>query len=358
MESPRYDFIESLHPKFIEQLHAFFSHEKRYFFKQLEDWVFVKKATNFAEFTNISKKNREILAQNFFLPSLSLVSQVNSGKDQTVKFLLRTQSGHTIEAVLIDDGLANKGYILCLSSQKGCSLACRFCATGTMGMLGNLSSGEIVSQYLMLAALSNRPIKRIVFMGMGEPFLNRKNVFLALDILCGKDQSFRGFGISSRRIAISTSGILRGIEELAGHSLNIRLSLSLHSAIDESRAELMPDLKNISLLQIAKAMQYYSRQKNQAVFVEYIMLKDLNDSDAHLKALIEFLKPLFVKVNFIAYNKVQGKPYKPSSQQRIAFFIEQLQAQGIVATQRYKKGDDIGAACGQLVSKKIVTVSP
>ncbi len=206
---------------------------------------------------------------------------------------------------------------------------------------------ELLSQYLQLAAAPDVNIERIVFMGMGEPLLNLQNVLKAIAVFTMPQQA-DGIGLGAGRISISTSGILKGIDQLAAAAVNVRLSLSLHAALQGTRDVIMSDFKHVSLAALRETLAAYQRQKRKPILIEYIMIADVNDDAEHLRALIAYLAGLDVKVNLIAYNHVRGKSYQPSTATRIHAFAMGLRAERVPVVQRYKKGDDIAAACGQL----------
>ncbi len=315
-----------------------------YLSRQLNDWVIKKKVTNPEKMSNISRTNQEKLLTNINFQSIFIQKKQLSQKSQTKKYLFKTQDHHFFESVLIED--KNQNYTLCLSSQIGCSLHCDFCATGTMKLRRNLSAGEIVEQYYWLNQEVNDKIKNIVFMGMGEPFLNTKNLFQAVHIL------YHYFAFPASRISISTSGIIKGIEKLITFPIKANLCLSLHSAIQSTRDKIMPDLIRLPLPDLKKVLLDYMSKTGKEILIEYIMLQGINDDEKHLKALASFLNGLKVKINLIAYNKVAGKKLSPSLPATIKYFNHYLQKRNYLTFQRYKKGDDIDAACGQLALAK------
>ncbi len=257
---------------------------------------------------------------------------------------MQTKEKELFEAVLIEG--KKKDFTLCISSQIGCSLNCEFCATGTMKLKRNLFNHEIVEQFFWLNQEVEGQIKNIVFMGMGEPFLNMKNVFSAIKLLRDK------LHVKEKNISISTSGITKGIEKLEQENLKVNLCLSLHSAIQKTRDMIMPDLVRIPLEELKKSLLKFNQKSSADVLIEYIMIDKVNDDDEHLAALTSFLKGIRAKVNLIAYNKVKGKEFSPSSNETIKKFQKKISELGFQTIQRYKKGDDIDAACGQLVLGK------
>ena len=315
--------------------------------KQFKKWIFEKRKFKVEEFTDISLKDREDFARNFSLTTLSITKTQSSQKSETKKFLFKTQDNYFIEAVLIDN-LDHK-FTLCVSSQVGCGYNCKFCATAQMPFKRNLHVSEIIEQYLLLDEECGFKIDTIVFMGMGEPFLNTKNLFSAIDILT-QEKPF-GFGLSPKRISISTSGVILGIEKLIAKKIKVNLCISLHSTIQHSRDEIMPDFQKVPLDKLLASLKHYNEVYHAPILIEYIMIKDVNDDHKHLKALLRFVKELKVKINLIAYNKIDNCDYEPSSKETISSFKNELMHRGYSVFQRYKKGDDIAAACGQLKVK-------
>ncbi len=328
----------------IENLPQLLELKPSYLYNQLHDWVIKKNVIDFKGLTNISLKDRTILAERIKFKSIHVVKKSRSSKSETKKFLFKTEDDFLFESVLIED--KNGNYTLCISSQIGCSLNCHFCATGTMKLKRNLTQGEIIEQFYWLNQEANYKIKNIVFMGMGEPFLNLKNVFGALKILTGY------FSFSAKRISVSTSGIIKGIEKLAHFPSKVNLCLSLHSAVQETRDVIMPDLVRLPIKDLKKALIQYHETTSKAVLIEYVMLKGINDDERHLQALVKFLRGMQVKVNLIAYNRIEFRDYEPSAKKSISLFQRKLKNLGYETIQRYKKGDDINAACGQLVLAK------
>ncbi|HLM84213.1 MAG TPA: 23S rRNA (adenine(2503)-C(2))-methyltransferase RlmN [Candidatus Bathyarchaeia archaeon] len=316
--------------------------KKAVFFDLIEKW---------SEATTISKKLREILEKE--VPLEIKGEAFSSGDGRTVKARLILRDGLAIESVLMKH--TDKRNTICVSSQVGCPLGCLFCETGKMGFKRNLTASEIVEQVLFFARYLEKSAKgeraaggkitNVVFMGMGEPFLNWEQVKTAIEIL--NDDNC--FGIGARKISISTSGIIEGIEKLAEVFPQINLAISLHAPKDELRGELMPINKKYPLASVLAAVDAYIEKTNRKVMFEYVMIKDTNDSEEQARGLAKLLsKPLYM-VNLIAYNPT-GK-FKPSSPDQIKKFKAVLEKAGIFATKRYRFGTDIEAACGQLAGK-------
>jgi len=309
--------------------------KKAVFFDLVEDW---------SKATTISKDLREKLRKEVPLEIKGKILVSKNGR--TVKAALELEDGLKIETVLMKH--TDKRNTVCVSSQVGCPLGCLFCVTGTMGFKRNLTSSEIVEQVLFFARYLKKDkekITNVVFMGMGEPFLNWENVKKAIEIL--NDDNC--FGIGARKISVSTAGITEGIERLAEDFPQINLAISLHAPDDKLRGELMPVNQKYPLEKILKSVDEYIEKTNRKVMFEYVMLKDVNDSEEQAKKLAKRLKYPLYMVNLIAYNP-NGR-FESSSPERIKKFKAVLEKAGIFATQRYRFGTDIEAACGQLAGK-------
>ncbi len=314
-----------------------------YRFKQVADWIFKKNVPLFSDMSNVPKYDLNLLEGLYDPSTIKVLKETHSERTPTKKYLLETYDHKKIEAVLIPD--LNERFTLCLSSQVGCSFQCAFCATGTMRLERNLLANEIIEQFAHLNYLNQQKIKNIVFMGMGEPFANQNEVFKAIKNLIDP----LSFGLSPSRISVSTSGVLAGIERFSNELPKCWLLISLHSAIQEKRDKLMPNVVGQKLTQLKETLKKYQYRTEKEVTLEYIMLQDINDQKEDVEALIAFTKGLEVKVNLIAYNVNPGLGFEPSSSETIEEFKMALEASGLTVVQRYKKGDDIAAACGQLV---------
>jgi 23S rRNA (adenine2503-C2)-methyltransferase len=308
--------------------------EPRYRQRQIWSWV-ARGAAGFEEMTDLPLALRAALENAVPFSSLRLEHEARAS-DGTVKALLRTREGLPIEAVLMRyrDGRRS----LCLSSQSGCPLTCRFCATGQMRFGRNLTSSEIVDQALHFRRLG--PVDHAVFMGMGEPMMN-------LDAVLEACERMPDLGISHRHTAISTVGWIPGIERLAVQPMPLRLALSLHAADDALRSELMPVNDRYPLADVLASCRGYFERKRRMVFVEYVMLAGVNDSHLQARSLAEVLDRRMFKVNLIPYNPT-GSPYEGSSPKATEAFKAELERHGISATVRLTRGRDIQAACGQL----------
>lgn len=333
--------------------------EKSFRADQVFKWMYQEFVTDFSEMTNLSKALRTRLAEEtgFTLPR---IEQTQLASDGTRKWLMRLHDGNGVEVVLIPE---EDRATLCISSQVGCSLNCTFCATARQGFNRNLSAGEIVGQVWQAwhqlelekqgvqtytqEGKDPRPITNIVLMGMGEPLLNYQQVTRAIRIML---DDF-GFGLSRRRVTLSTAGVVPAMQRLA-KELPVSLAVSLHATTDSLRDELVPLNKKYPIEVLLEACKDYVAGKNrERVTFEYLMLDGVNDSDAQAHALAGLLKNVPSKVNLIPFNPVENVPYKRSSMRRVNAFREILMQNGIITVTRKTRGDDIDAACGQLVGR-------
>jgi 23S rRNA (adenine2503-C2)-methyltransferase len=308
--------------------------------QQIYRALYERAARDFSEMTELSKDLRVQLAERFRV-GLPEISSRHISEDGTGKYLFRLIDGATIEAVDIPD---RGRHTFCISSQAGCALACSFCVTGYWGAGRNLTAGEIVGQVLAIRADRRLPMEglNIVFMGMGEPLLNLENVKAALDILTE--------WISPHRITVSTVGILPGLEEMAGWERRPNLAVSLHAANEELRGRIMPVNRTYPLAELMAALRRYPLEKGRKLTFEYILIRDVNDSNRDADQLSRLLSGLKAKVNLIPVNpdSVLGDRMVPPSAERIEAFKERLRDRGWIATVRRRRGDDVSAACGQL----------
>lgn len=263
------------------------------------------------------------------------------------------EDGSLVESVIIPAAAAENGekserVTLCVSSQVGCAFGCKFCASGLLGLKRHLTTGEIIGQILSAEAIAGKRVNNIVFMGMGEPLSNFDNVADALEIIT----SHRGLEIGARHITISTSGFVPGLKKLAAYPRQIRLAVSLHGATDGVRDQIMPVNKKWPLSQLIPALEEWSRGRNQMPTLEYILIRDINDSPKDASHLVRLAKRLHAKVNLIPYNTVEGLPWKRPSEERCRSFRDAVHKARIPVTMRYEKGHDINAACGQLRLRK------
>ncbi|MBU0636792.1 MAG: 23S rRNA (adenine(2503)-C(2))-methyltransferase RlmN [Patescibacteria group bacterium] len=329
----------------ISKLNQTLIEEPIFRLKQAKRAVFVNLVDNWDQTTNFSKKLRDELNKN--CPISIKAEFLKSIKSDSLKALITLSDGLKIETVLLSHGVGRN--TICLSSQVGCAIGCSFCATGKRGFKRNLTAEEMIEQIILFARLlkkRNQRVNNVVFMGMGEPFLNYDNVLKTIKILNNKDY----FNIGARHISISTIGIIDGIKKLATQSLQINLAISLHAPNNNLRAQIIPINKQYPLDKIINAINYYINKTNRRVMIEYVMIKDFNDSVEQARQLIELLKqiskPLYF-VNLIFCNSITE--FKPSEKDKIKQFREILVKQKIETTLRYSFGQDIQAACGQLI---------
>ena len=312
--------------------------------RQIYGWIFKKGITSFGEMTDITKEDRDKLDRTFQIELLALERTVQSKEKGTSKSVFVTGDGHKIESVLM---VQSSRTTVCISSQAGCPLKCVFCATGKSGFKRNLSSGEIVSQVIHYIS-KGVDISNIVFMGMGEPFLNYRSVIAAVRALNSRE----GMNFGIRRMTVSTCGLPLEIRKLAGEGLEINLSISLNAPNDRTRSELMPINRKFPLKELIKAVKYYIQNTNRRVTFEYVMINGVNDTIKDATELAELLKGFLCHVNLIPFNPVEKSTYRPSSKERMGLFARLLARSGVNATIRKSKGSDIAAACGQLASSR------
>ncbi|MDO8663572.1 MAG: 23S rRNA (adenine(2503)-C(2))-methyltransferase RlmN, partial [Candidatus Wildermuthbacteria bacterium] len=302
--------------------------------------------------STLPQELRQKLQHCFPIEELKAEKVLVSEDNLTIKVLFELEDGLKIETVLMKHGSVDSPQVgrqtVCVSSQVGCSIGCEFCATGQQGFKRNLSSGEILEQVLFFARLLNKNRERvssIVFMGMGEPFLNYDNVLEAINILNDKD----GFNLGARHISISTSGIVEGIKKFTKEKLQVNLAISLHASNNALRSKLVPINEAYPLEKVLAAVEEYIQKTKRRVMFEYLMIDGVNDSLTQAKELAELLKGLLCFVNLISFNPVGHCEFKPSPGWKIKKFKEVLERGGISVTQRYRFGREIKAACGQLV---------
>ena len=321
--------------------------EPRFRAKQVYEWLWKKGVRSFAEMKNVSAKVQSYLEDTFYLDILSVSDQQHSN-DGTVKCAFESYDGHVTEGVLIP---TSERVTACISSQVGCSLACKFCATGRLKLMRNLSPGEIYDQVLLLNRMSEehfgQRLSNIVFMGMGEPLLNYKNVLAG----CEKISSEEGLGFAPKRITVSTAGIAKMIKKLGDDEVRFNLALSLHAANDEKRSEIMEINETNNLDALAEALRYFHEKTNSRVTFEYIIFRDFNDELEDAKKLAEFCKNVPVKINIIEYNPIDDGEFQQADQKKVDTFASYLESLNLVVNVRRSRGKDIDAACGQLANK-------
>lgn len=332
-----------------EQLQEFFvsKGEKSFRGSQVYEWLWGKSVHSFEQMTNLSKEIREMLEENFVINYIQL-HQVQKSEDGTIKNAVRLHDDLVVESVLIPTETRTTA---CVSSQVGCSLDCNFCATARLKRMRNLNPDEIYDQVVTIDRQSReqygRPLSNIVFMGMGEPLMNYNNVMKAID----KITSDEGLGMSAKRITVSTSGISKMIKKMADDGVKFKLAVSLHSAIEEIRNEIMPFTKNFPLTELREALQYWYSKTKSRVTYEYVVWRGINDDQKSVNALIKFCKYVPCKVNLIEYNPIDDGKFQQASDEALQRYIDALQAHKIVAKVRRSRGKDIDAACGQLANK-------
>jgi 23S rRNA (adenine2503-C2)-methyltransferase len=322
--------------------------EARYRASQLCAWIYEQRTKCFEEMSNLPAALRAQLGTSYTLRPLTKIREVGS-RDTTRKFLFQLEDGQLIETVLIPASPALYGdpsdrRTVCISSQVGCAYGCKFCASGLDGVKRHLTAGEIVAQFLAVEELSGEKISNIVFMGMGEPFANYKNVMQAIGIL----NAPWGLAVGARNMTVSTSGLVPRIIEFADQPLQVRLAISLHAATDEVRSQIMPVNRKYPLRELMEACEYYCSRKSQPLTLEYILIRGLNDSEDQAHRLAGHSRRLRAKVNLIPYNQVQGLDWERPTVAIQKGFLGVLKSHGVAATLRREKGHDISAACGQL----------
>ncbi len=317
--------------------------EKKFRGRQLFSWIYEKRANSFSEMTNLAKPLREKLERDAAVGHLELVEKTESKQSGTHKFLFKLKDEHLVESVYIPD---EDRRTLCISSQVGCALNCAFCATAKLKFKRNLDTGEIVDQVLFVERDLGIELTNIVFMGMGEPFMNYENVIHAAHLINHPD----GIGIGTRHIVISTAGVVKNIYRYADEGHKYRLAVSLNSPYDDERQSIMPVAKKWNMEELINAVRYYTKRSKQMLTFEYVLFDGLNDSAEHASALKKLVSPLNCKLNLIPYNSVLDQFKRPSAK-RMELFMQQLHPLNAPVSVRWSKGDDISAACGQLAGK-------
>lgn len=321
--------------------------EKSFRANQVWEWLWQKNAHSFEQMSNLSLSMRSWLNSRYYIDFITLQDQQIS-KDRTIKSAFLVDEGKVIEGVLIP---TSSRMTACISSQVGCSLACKFCATGRLKLMRNLSVGEIVDQvvYLNNEAFKNyqQHLSNIVYMGMGEPLLNYKNVLHSIDRICSED----GLGISPRRITVSTAGISKMISKLGDDKVRFNLALSLHAANDQKRNEIMEINESNNLQSLSSALQYFHQKTGSRVTFEYIIFKNFNDELSDAKELANFAKCVPCKINIIEYNPIDDGIYQQADTKKVEAFAEYLASMNLIVNVRRSRGKDIDAACGQLANK-------
>lgn len=333
----------------LDELKAFFIEkgDKAFRAKQVYEWLWRKAAHRFEEMSNLSKETREMLQENFVINAVA-IDNFQVSADRTIKNAFRLYDNNIVEGVLIP---TETRMTACISSQVGCSLTCKFCATGKLARLRNLNVDEIYDQVVLIRNQSqqkyNIPLSNIVFMGMGEPLLNYNNVLKAIE----KITSDEGLGMAAKRLTVSTAGIAKMIKKLGDDGVKFNLALSLHAANDEKRNHIMPINEQNSLDALAEALNYFYDKTGSRITFEYIVFKDFNDSVQDAQELLEFWRRVPSKINIIEYNPIDDGEFQQTTDARLKNFVNHLLKNGAIVTVRKSRGKDIDAACGQLANK-------
>jgi 23S rRNA (adenine2503-C2)-methyltransferase len=332
-----------------EQLRDFFvtNGDKAFRGNQIYEWLWSKSAHSFESMTNVSKETRAMLEANFVINHVK-VDTMQRSEDGTVKNAVRLHDDLIVESVLIPTKTRTTA---CVSSQVGCSLDCNFCATARLKRMRNLTPGEIYDQVVAIDNESklyyDRPLSNIVFMGMGEPLMNYPNVMKAIDMITSNE----GLGMSPKRITVSTSGVSKMIKKMADDAVKFNLAVSLHSAIEATRNEIMPFTKSFPLTELRESLEYWYAKTKSKITYEYVVWKGINDDKASIDALVKFCKYVPCKVNLIEYNAIDDGNFQQASEQATKDYITALERNNIVVKVRKSRGKDIDAACGQLANK-------
>lgn len=319
--------------------------EKKYRAEQIFKWIYVDKVKEFDEMTNLSIELREKLKQNYTMCNFNIIKKQESS-DGTKKYLFDVLDGNAIETVLME---YHHGYSICVSSQIGCKMGCKFCASTGIPFIRNLTSGEIIEQIMAVERDENIRISNIVFMGIGEPLDNYDNVVSAIRII----NNPKGLNIGARHISISTSGLVPKIYKLAEENIQCTLSISLHATTNEQRSQMMPVNDAYKIEELLQACKDYIEKTHRRISFEYALAKENNDNLEDAKRLVKLLKGMICHVNLIPINKIENGAYMKSSNENIMKFRDYLNEHGIVATIRRELGSDIDAACGQLRRKNL-----
>ncbi len=332
-----------------EELRFFFVENNDQAFRgnQVYEWLWSKSLHTFEDMTNISKETREMLEANFVINHIK-VDSMQKSKDGTIKNGIKLHDGLIVESVLIP---TEKRTTACVSSQVGCSLDCKFCATSRLKRMRNLNPDEIYDQVVIIDKQSrlyyNHKLSNIVFMGMGEPLMNYKNMMKSIEMITSPE----GLGMSSKRITVSTSGVPKMIKKMADEDAKFNLAVSLHSAIDEVRTSIMPFNATFPLKDLKESLEYWYEKTQRAITYEYIVWDGINDKKEDIKALVEFCKAVPCKINLIEYNPIDDGEFQQANSSAINNYISNLEMHDINVNVRRSRGKDIDAACGQLANK-------
>lgn len=342
--------VKNIRQLSLQDLEHFFESigEKKFRTKQVWEWLWQKHAHSFADMTNLSKELRQKLGESFSLPALAIDATQYSA-DGTVKSRFKTHEGHLCEGVLIP---TEERYTACVSSQIGCSLSCKFCATGYIDKKRNLNFDEIYDEVVLINQQCERvygkKLTNIVFMGMGEPLLNYKNVLKAIEKITSPD----GLAMSPRRITVSTAGVAKQIRQLGDDKVKFKLALSLHAANDQKRHQIMPINDSNNIKSLVEALNYFYKETKNEITFEYILFKDLNDSLRDADELIKLYRQVPVDlVNLIEYNPIDAAKFEKPDEKKVEAFMAYLSKNKVNTRLRRSRGKDIDAACGQLANK-------
>lgn len=321
--------------------------EKPFRVKQILEWLWQKSARSIDDMTNLSKPFREKLKEHYVLNAIE-VDHMQISNDRTIKNAFRLHDTHLIEGVLIP---TDSRMTACVSSQVGCSLTCKFCATGKLERKRNLDFDEIYDQVAILREQAldkyNIPLSNIVYMGMGEPLLNYANVLKSIEYITSPE----GLGMSPQRITVSTAGISKMIKKLGDDQVKFNLALSLHAANDQKRDRIMPINEHNNLEVLEDALNYFFEKTGTRVTLEYIVFNNFNDSLQDAKELAAFARRVVSKINLIEYNSIDGGEFEKTTDRKLVAFVAELERQGLIVNVRRSRGKDIDAACGQLANK-------
>lgn len=315
--------------------------------RQVHEWLWTKRAITFSEMTNVPAGLRDFLDANFVINAVQ-IHELQVSSDRTIKCAMRLHDNYVVESVLIPH---DRRMTACISSQVGCSLSCRFCATGRLKRMRNLNADEIYDQVVLVkqtaAERYNAPLTNIVYMGMGEPLLNYAETLKSVEMITAPS----GLGMSPRRITVSTAGVAKMITRLADDGVKFNLALSLHAANDTKRNYIMPINETNSLENLAEALNYFVEKTGNRLTFEYIVFRDFNDTIVDAQELVDFCRKVPAKVNLIEYNAIDDGEFQQTSGNRLRAFTDHLLQNGVNCTLRHSRGKDIDAACGQLANK-------
>lgn len=323
--------------------------EKKFRAKQVYEWLWQKHAMSFADMTNLSKELRQKLGETFTLPVLT-IDTIQYSSDVTIKSRFKTHDNHLVEGVLIP---TTSRFTACVSSQIGCSLSCKFCATGYIDRKRNLDFDEIYDEVVLInqqcETAYGKKLSNIVFMGMGEPLLNYKNVLRSIERITSPD----GLGMSPRRITVSTAGVARAIRQLGDDKVKFKLALSLHAANDAKRHEIMPINDSNNIKSLTDALNYFYKQTGNEITFEYILFRDFNDSLQDADELIKIYRQVPADlINIIEYNPIDFASFEKPEEEKVQAFMQYLEKHRVNVRLRRSRGKDIDAACGQLANKE------